>query len=95
MAITTPAAREMVGRSGVCTTIAGGAAGLTALVWSRYTRHIYDLVVVCNGILAGLVAITSSCACVEPWAAIVIGCTGALIFSACENIILEKWRVRC
>ena len=94
MAISTAEARAIVGRSAVCTTIAAGAAGLTALAWSRYMRRIYDLVAVCNGILAGLVAITASCACVEPWAAIIIGSTGALLFNICETIILAGLKVR-
>lgn len=94
MAISTASARELVGRSAVCTTIAGGAAGLSALMWSHWTRGIYDLVAVCNGILAGLVAITAGCACVEPWAAMIIGSTGALVFSVCDNIILARFKVR-
>ncbi|CAM3163799.1 ammonium transporter [Sporolactobacillus spathodeae] len=50
---------------------AGGALGalFTAMILSKKA----DIGAMCNGVLAALVAITASCAFVEPWAAIVIG----------------------
>lgn len=42
----------------------------------------------CNGILAGLVAITAACDQVEPWAAICIGVIGGLIYSFFSKMIL-------
>ncbi len=38
-----------------------------------------DVPTTLNGALAGLVAITASCAFVDPWAAVVIGMIGGLI----------------
>jgi Amt family ammonium transporter len=47
-----------------------------------YTNHRYgkpDISMSCNGMLAGLVAITAPCAFVAPWAAAVIGVSAGLI----------------
>lgn len=40
----------------------------------------YDIKVVCNSILGGMVAITAGCAVVEPWAAIIAGSLAAVIY---------------
>jgi ammonium transporter, Amt family len=41
-----------------------------------------------NGILAGLVAITSGCDAVEPWAAVCIGIIAGIVFSFSSKLIL-------
>lgn len=41
----------------------------------------YDVAATCNGILAGLVAITGVCDRVDPWAAFVIGILSAFVYS--------------
>lgn len=61
------------------TLLATGAGTVAALlvVWAATGKA--DIVVMLNGALAGLVAITASTAFVEPWAAIVIGAIGGII----------------
>ena len=63
----------------VTTTLAAGAGGVTAMLWSRFRTGRYDTGLTINGILAGLVAITAGTATVDPWAAVVIGGIGALV----------------
>lgn len=41
----------------------------------------WDLVELCNGVLCGFVAITAGAHVVEPWAAILDGAAGALVFT--------------
>jgi len=57
----------------VNTFLAGAAGGVVALYWSLARTGKADIVLACNGSLAGLVGITAPCAFVEPWAAVVIG----------------------
>lgn len=45
------------------------------------SRHnSWDLYAVCNGLLVGLVSVTAGCSVIEPWAAIIAGSVGAVLF---------------
>lgn len=76
------------------TTLAGGAAGISALfvhLWylERYTGEPYfDVKKAMNGSLAGLVAITGSCGVVEPWAAVVIGTLAGVFYLLASQFLL-------
>ncbi|MCW3982928.1 MAG: ammonium transporter [Candidatus Bathyarchaeota archaeon] len=64
----------------VTTYLAGGAGGVMAVAISYLDRKHFtgpDIQAVCCGALAGLVAITASCAYVAPWVAIIIGLIAA------------------
>ncbi len=43
------------------------------MAWTNYKWGKPDISMSCNGMLAGLVAITAPCAFVAPWAAVMIG----------------------
>jgi len=68
-----------IGRVAINTNLAAALGGIAAMltVWKRFGKP--DLSMAMNGALAGLVAITAPCACVEPWAAIVIGAAAGVI----------------
>jgi Amt family ammonium transporter len=75
-----------VANAAVTTTLAPGAAGLSALFFSAFLgrgragRMTYDVGVMGNGALAGLVAITAGCSVVYPWGAIAIGIVAGLLY---------------
>ncbi|TFE30768.1 ammonium transporter [Cohnella luojiensis] len=71
----------------------GAAAGaVAALLISWLVNGKADITTMLNGALAGLVAITASCAFVDPWAAVVIGLVaGVLVFFSVK--FFEKIKV--
>jgi uncharacterized membrane protein YgcG len=64
----------------VNTTLSGVFAGLISLMWSRILEKEWDLNILCNGLLGGLVAITAGCAVVDTWAAVIIGLVAGTVF---------------
>src|SRR5690606_8427509 len=61
------------------TNLAAAAGGVSALMISWIVRGKSDIPSMLNGVLGGLVAITGSCAFVEPWASILIGAIAGVI----------------
>ncbi len=61
---------------------AAGAFGAMLTIWKKAGKP--DVTMMCNGMLAGLVAITAPCAFVSSWAAVLIGLLAGIIvvFSA-------------
>ena len=73
------------------TTTLGAASGaLSSGALSRVSTGMHDLGAMANGILAGLVGVTASCALIEPWAAVVIGAIAGLIFWASSMFVEHK-----
>lgn len=68
-----------IGRTGVTTTLAGCTAALTTLFSKRLLVGHWNVIDVCNGLLGGFAAITSGCAVVEPWAAVICGFVAAWV----------------
>ncbi|WP_077617587.1 ammonium transporter [Bacillus sinesaloumensis] len=74
------------------TNLAAGAGAVAALLVSWIVLGKSDIPTMLNGTLAGLVAITASCAFVDTWAAVVIGfVAGILVFYSAR--FFEKRRI--
>lgn len=77
------------------TIISGAAGGLISvlvkpLIHKTYGDHMnYDIIALCNGILAGLVSITGACNNVQPWAALIIGIIGGVVFSLGSRLCIN------
>jgi len=63
----------------VNTLLAGCFGTVTAIAWTNAKWGKPDISMACNGMLAGLVAITAPCAFVAPWAACLIGLIAGLL----------------
>ena len=73
------------------TTLAAGAGAVAATLISWVVLGKSDIPTILNGALAGLVAITASCAFVDAWASVVIGLiAGVLVFYSARFIEKRK-----
>jgi len=70
---------------------AGGAVAGMIITWIRFGKP--DPSFLCNGMLAGLVAITAPCAFVDSWAAVLIGVVAGILVVFSAMIVEEKLKV--
>jgi len=82
------------GRVAVNTTLAPCVAGLLVFLLraKAVSPKALDVGGFCNGILAGLVAITAGCNAVEPWEAALIGLVGGFLYQG-TSMVVAKLRV--
>merc|ERR1719203_1539883 len=73
----------------VNTTLAPCVAGLLVFCLRATVvyPHCLDVGGFCNGILAGLVAITAGCAAVKPWEAMIIGFIGGFVYQGASMLV--------
>lgn len=74
------------------TSLSPCTAGLVVFLIRYFMTRKLDIGGLCNGILAGLVAITAGCAFVQAWEAIIIGFISALIYQGC-SMLLHRLRI--
>ena len=76
-------------RAAMCTTVSASIGGLTVVFFDRIFSKTYDVGMVCNGILAGLVSITAGCASMHVWAAFLTGFIGAFVYYGASKTMLK------
>ena len=79
----------IMARAAMCTTLSAAVGGITVVAFDRIFSQTYDVAMVCNGILAGLVSITAGCACMLPWAAFLTGFIGAFVYYGASKLLLK------
>ena len=79
----------VVARTAVSTTLSAASGGVTAMAINYGLYHVWDLIAVCNGVLAGLVGITAGCSVTEPWTAIVCGFLSAWVIHGASKLLLK------
>eukprot|EP00741_Cyanophora_paradoxa_P009504 tig00001496_g9204.t1 len=77
------------GRVAINTTLSAAAGAMMGLVISKVFLKIYDGGLMNNCLLAGLVASTSGCALMEPWAAVITGAVAAWFYYGASNLALK------
>jgi Amt family ammonium transporter len=70
---------------------AAGAASGMIVTWKRYGYP--DVGFMCNGMLAGLVAITASCAFVDSWIAVLIGALAGVLVVYSSEVVENKLKI--
>jgi Amt family ammonium transporter len=82
-------------RAGVNTVLSSGAGALSALFFNHWTSNAreYDIGCSLNGVLAGLVSITGSCAFVEMWGAVSIGTLGGVFYVSSSKFTLNWLKI--
>eukprot|EP01104_Vermistella_antarctica_P012256 TRINITY_DN3513_c0_g1_i1.p1 TRINITY_DN3513_c0_g1~~TRINITY_DN3513_c0_g1_i1.p1 ORF type:complete len:442 (+),score=73.25 TRINITY_DN3513_c0_g1_i1:156-1481(+) len=80
---------EVAAKVAVVTSL-GAATSMLVVLLCRYilTRK-YDISQSMNGVLAGLVSITAPCGYVEPWAGVVIGGVGGLLYVGTSWLVMR------
>lgn len=84
-----PSCFILAAKVAVVTTISAGAGGMTAIFGQRILGLKIDLVMVVNGVIAGLVSITAGCAVVEPWAAFLVGIIGMILYGISSIALVQ------
>ena len=79
-------------KAAVTTVLAPSASGVTVVLYSRIVKKRYDLPMVLNGILAGLVSITAGCVAVADGSALAIGVIGAFVYLGAAAL-LERFQI--
>jgi ammonium transporter, Amt family len=82
-----------IGIVAVNTLLAACAGAILAMAWTNWKWGKPDISMTCNGMLAGLVAITAPCAFVAPWAATVIGIIAGVLVCWSVEFFDKKARV--
>ena len=82
-----------IGLNAVNTLLAGATGAVVALYITLIAKGKADILMACNGALAGLVGITAPVAFVDPWAAVVIGAIAAPIMYGSVKFIENVLKV--
>jgi Amt family ammonium transporter len=93
--INTSTAADVTSLAAVNTTIGAASGCLSAMftdmfMYRRKTGETaYDITMVMNGTLTGLVCVTAGCSVMEPWAAFVTGIVGGWVYIFYSNLIVK------
>ncbi|MCH8831708.1 MAG: ammonium transporter [Chloroflexi bacterium] len=84
---------DSIGLNAINTLLAGATGSVVAMYIVLVRTGKTDVLVACNGALAGLVGITAPVAFVEPWSAVVIGAIAAPIMLTSVKVIEKVFKI--
>lgn len=85
---------DVIGIAAVTTTLAAASGAVGGLAIDTLYEYIktgevsYEITMVMNGCLGGLVAITAGCSVIEPWLAVIVGFIGGLIYFGFSKFLI-------
>jgi len=77
----------------VNTLLAASAGAVAAMAWTNAKWGKPDISMTCNGMLAGLVAVTAPCAFIAPWAATIVGIIAGFLVCYSVEFIDRKLKI--
>ena len=78
----------------VTTTISAATGGVTVVILEKTLGDkTWSVGAVCNGILGGLVSITSGCSVTYPWSAFFCGLIGGFVYYGSSKFVLNKCKI--
>lgn len=78
----------------VTTTLAAGSGGLTVVLTDRVVgSKTWDVAMVCNGVLGGLVSITAGCSVITPWYSFVVGILGGFVYYGASKLLSNVLKI--
>jgi Amt family ammonium transporter len=81
---------DVTSRVAINITLAAGTASFHTFIWKILLDDEFDLTSAITGALAGLVSISASCGCVEPWAAMLIGAAGSAVYLIARRFLASR-----
>jgi Amt family ammonium transporter len=84
---------DSIGLNAINTLLAGATGAVVALYIQLARTGKLDILMACNGALAGLVGVTAPVAFVAPWAAVVIGAIAAPIMITSVGVIEKVFKI--
>ena len=86
---------QVAANAAVATALSGAAGGVSALITNLWLEErktgepTFSIVMAMNGAISGLVAVTSGCAVVEPYIAIVIGTVAGWLYIYFSSLLIR------
>ena len=84
---------DSIGLNAINTLLAGATGSVVALYIQLARTGKLDILMACNGALAGLVGVTAPVAFIAPWAAVVIGALAAPIMMISVSVIEKLFKI--
>lgn len=78
----------LAGKIAMVTTLATAFSAMTCIKVQFFTGA-FDITLLANSVIAGLVGISAACSVVDPWGAMIIGIVSCLVYLGASKVVLH------